>query len=78
VIDKLIEAGAKELGLAQAVKRDSFREFAQVARGILPGTNMIEHQFPLRAGLMVRLVLPADLTKKGIKRLVRFMESLIW
>lgn len=70
MIDELARIGAEELCRAQTLPVN--------ARGLLPGTNMIEHQFPLRAGLMVKLVLPADLTKKEIKRLVRFMESLIW
>ena len=52
-----------ESALANIQRRETTGSLA-LARGILPGTNMIEHQFPLRAGLMVKLTLPADLTKK--------------
>jgi len=37
---------------------------------------MIDYPFPLRDGLLVRLVLPRDLTAAEAKRLVAFVNAL--
>jgi hypothetical protein len=47
----------------------------QVALG--HGANEMEYPFPLRSGVMARLVLPKDLTRDDVNRLSAFMSMLI-
>jgi hypothetical protein len=42
-----------------------------------PGSNSVEYPFPLRAGVMARLVLPRDLTREDVSRLSAFMSMLV-
>jgi hypothetical protein len=42
-----------------------------------PGTNIWEWEFPLRPDVVATLFLPTDLTKAEVKRLERFMETLL-
>jgi hypothetical protein len=41
------------------------------------GPNEVEYPFPLRAGVMARLVLPRDLTRDDVDRLSAFMSMLV-
>ena len=42
-----------------------------------PGTNLTDYPFPLRPTLTARLTLPADLSLTEVRRLQRFLETLI-
>lgn len=42
-----------------------------------PGTQLLEYPYQVRSGVMGRLVLPNDLTRKEVERLKRFLDSLI-
>jgi hypothetical protein len=41
------------------------------------GTDEVEYPFPLRSGVMARLVLPRDLTREDVNRLTAFMSMLV-
>jgi hypothetical protein len=40
-------------------------------------SNEVEYRFPLRAGVMARIVLPRDLTRDDVNRLSAFMSMLV-
>jgi hypothetical protein len=42
------------------------------------GENEVEYPFPLRSGVMARLVLPKDLTRDDVNRLSAFMSMLVF
>lgn len=51
---------------------------AQSATAAVPGGNrLVGYPFPLRGDRIVQLSLPSDLTTAEVKRLTRFMESLV-
>jgi hypothetical protein len=45
--------------------------------GRIAGPNEVEYPFPLRSGVMARLVLPRDLTREDVSRLSTFMSMLV-
>jgi hypothetical protein len=46
------------------------------ARGELKGSNLHEYDFPIRAGLMAKLVVPRDVTSAEMKRLITWARTL--
>jgi hypothetical protein len=42
-----------------------------------PSTKLVEYPYPLRVDMIVRISLPRDLNQTEVKRLTKFMESLI-
>ena len=41
------------------------------------GSDEVEYPFPLRSGIMARLILPKDLTREDVSRLSAFMDMLV-
>ncbi|MCK6481225.1 MAG: hypothetical protein L6R43_14120 [Planctomycetes bacterium] len=46
------------------------------AMHVHPQVNMVEYPFPVRDGLIARIVLPRDLRKAEVKRLTAFLAAL--
>jgi hypothetical protein len=72
----------ERIGTSQRSERASRRQpttpqaVASEARH-LAGPNEVEYPFPLRTGVMARLVLPRDLTQEDVSRLSAFMSMLV-
>lgn len=47
-----------------------------VETGVVPPSQVIAYDLPLRPDLLVRLTLPADLTKADADRVAEFVQSL--
>lgn len=64
--------GSSSTGVVQHVVE---RPSTMAATGI-PQSNLMEYPFPIREGVMARLILPRDLKQSEIKRLTAFVSTL--
>jgi len=56
---------------------DASRPAVETTVQPLPATGLVEYPFPVREGLIARLVLPRDLKAAELKRLHAFMSALL-
>jgi hypothetical protein len=52
------------------------RRSAIAAAAGIPQSNLMEYPFPIREGIMARLILPRDLKQTEVKRLTAFVSTL--
>jgi len=78
---KVQERGARENAGSRQKGRQQKEQIppqpAPTHRDEMKGTNLVEYPYPLREGVMARLVLPRDLKGAEVKRLTAFMTTLV-
>ena len=42
-----------------------------------PGTKLVEYPFPLSDGTMGRLIIPVDITRRDVDRLIALLHTLL-
>jgi hypothetical protein len=58
--------------------REAVREAPEIEARVAARGNLVPFLFPVRAGVLAELYLPADLRREESERLVKYIQTLSW